>query len=346
MTATPADPPYLPGLSLAEYAALMHREFPELAGALWLDRPGIGAALASLTGTVNEFEDDDAGRGGSYRRAQCSPLVRARGIHSLFSLAAGVAKLADIRPGWRMLDVLGGDGLLTQVLRTAAPQAATITGDTAGNMVLAALQNGLPAVRQMAQCLLVRDAAVDAVVIAYGSHHIAPPDRSVACAEAARVLRPGGRLVLHDFAESSPVALWFSDVVHRYSRAGHSYRHFTDTEMAHHLATTGLHDIRVHRVYDPFVMHADDPAAARDLLADYLVDMYGLVALADEAPADVRSAAWKLAGNYFLYPEIAADGAVDIAGDGPVRCEPVVYETETGWAAEIPRVALVAVGEK
>jgi len=344
LTATSADPPYLPGLSLAEYAELIHREFPELADALWLDRPGIGAALASVTGTVNEFEDDDAGRGRSYRRAQRSQLVRARGIHSLFALAAGVARLADIRPGWRMLDVLGGDGLLAQVLRTVAPQAATITGDTAGNMVLAALRNGLPAVRQPAQCLLVRDEAVDAVVIAYGSHHIAPPDRSIACAEAARVLVPGGRLVLHDFEEGSPVALWFADVVHRYSRAGHSYRHFTAAEMAHHLAASGLRDVRVHRVYDPFVMRAADPARARDLLADHLVDMYGLVGLADEAPADVRRAAWKLASNYFLYPDIA--GGVDIAGGGSVRCEPVVYEAETGWVAEVPRVALVAVGEK
>jgi len=328
---------------MSEYADMMHRKFPELVDALWLDRPGIADVLAALAGTANEFEDDHDGRGQSYRRAQRSPMVRARGICSLFTLAAGVSRVADIRPGWRVLDVLGGDGLLAQVLETVAPRAgaAMITGDAAGNMVLAALRNGPPAVRQLAQCLLVRDESVDAVIIAYGSHHIPPADRAAACAEAARVLRPGGRLVLHDFEEGSPAAAWFSDVVHRHSRAGHPYRHFTVPEMERHLGTSGLRNIRVHRVYDPFVIRGDDPDQVRDLLADYLVDMYGLVDLADSL-VTVRQAAWKLAGNCFRYPDIA----VDIDGNGRPRDEPVVYETDSAWVAEVPRVALVAVGEK
>src|SRR5690606_418049 len=79
-----------------------------------------------------------------------------------------------------------------------------LAGDISGSMVAAALADGLPAVRQRADQLLLRDDVLDAVLIAYGSHHIAPSQRPRALSEAYRVLVPGGRVALHDFASDSP----------------------------------------------------------------------------------------------------------------------------------------------
>lgn len=51
----------------------------------------------------------------------------------------------------------------------------------------------------LAQALPFPDASVDAVVSTLAWHHIPPGARSAAAAEMARVLRPGGRLLIADF---------------------------------------------------------------------------------------------------------------------------------------------------
>ena len=345
MAQSTLDNEYLPGLSIDAYLNLIRTQFPELVDTVWLDRVGEGAVPAQLADLVNEFEDDtNEGRGTSYRRAQRDRMVRSTGIRSLFCLAADVDDVVRIPRRWRLLDVLGGDGLLAQMLKTVAPQVedTVITSDLAGHMVRAALHNNLPAIRQAAQFLLMRDEVVDAVLLAYGTHHIDPADRSLACQEAARVLRPGGRLVLHDFEEGSPVARWFSQVVHPYSRAGHAYRHFTAEEMSRCMESAGLRLVGVHRMYDPLIVRGAGPVEVCRRLADYLINMYGLTGVAEGAAGDdAQDAVWRLAQTSFRY------GADDGPDNGSTwQHSPAVYNDGSTWVAEVPRVALVAVGEK
>jgi ubiquinone/menaquinone biosynthesis C-methylase UbiE len=340
----PATEPYIPGIPVAEYAHLIESRFPAFADLLWFDRPGASAALDDLAQLVNEFETDaNAGRGASYRHAQRNRMVRARGIRTLFMLAAAVPDAKFITPRWTALDLLGGDGLLAHVFKTFAPHTenSVITSDAAGHMVAGALRAGLPAIRQQAQFLFLRDMTVDAVLLAYGTHHIPRHDRALVCREAARVLRPGGRLVLHDFEEGSPVALWFSEVVDRYARAGHQYDHFSAAELDRCYDQAGLRSVTVHKVYDPLVMPGDSPAEARSRLADYLINMYGLDYQASPRlnRQGVHDAVWELAENYFVYDE----GYVPSSG---WKSKPSVYQQDGTWVAEVPRVALVAVGQK
>ena len=78
-------------------------------------------------------------------------------------------------------------------------------------------------VRGDAMRLPAADRSVDAVTMAFGIRNVQRPD--VACAEVARVLRPGGRLAILEFGVPpipgiKPLCLWyFTHVLPRVGRA-------------------------------------------------------------------------------------------------------------------------------
>lgn len=330
-SSAPASPPADPTL-----ADLYHRA-PELYALLDPAR-----LAAEEPPPPTDFEDtDEGGRGDSYRLAQQDPTVRLHGIRQLLTLASPGGTLSSWRPGQVVVDLLGGDGTVARAVElftAPAHRPTVLTSDMSAGMVRAAQQRALPAVRQAAQRLRLRDGSVDAVLMAYGTHHIPRAERATAVSEAHRVLRPGGALVLHDFAERSAVARWFADVVDRYSHTGHDYPHFTPDELERLFAEAGLSDVTVGRMYDPLVLTAPTRDEARRRLGDHLRWMYGLTSL----PGDETRAAWR-----------AADLAEETFRHTPGERAPgqqvteVTYEaTAHGWQAELPRVALVAVGRR
>ncbi|MFC6732640.1 MULTISPECIES: class I SAM-dependent methyltransferase [unclassified Haladaptatus] len=106
-------------------------------------------------------------------------------------LEAGLAYAT--RPVTRLLDVGGGTGRASRALSVPEP----VVVDAAGGMLREATTRGLAAVQGDATRLPVQTASVDAVVIVDALHHM-PRHRAV-IAEAARVLRPGGVLVVREF---------------------------------------------------------------------------------------------------------------------------------------------------
>lgn len=127
-------------------------------------------------------------------------IMRERAIKRRVIEAAGLAS------GGRLLDVGCGTGTLVILAKQAYP-SAEVTGldgdpvilDRARRKALAAgvdirLDEG------MAYALPYADASFDAVVSTLTFHHLAPSQGEGALREAARVLRPGGRLVIADFA--------------------------------------------------------------------------------------------------------------------------------------------------
>jgi SAM-dependent methyltransferase len=89
-------------------------------------------------------------------------------------------------------DVGGGTGALLDAIHAAAPGARVVTLDASAQMLrVARARRGASAIVADAVALPLADGTADAVVLAYVLFHLADPGRAVA--EAARLLRPGGR---------------------------------------------------------------------------------------------------------------------------------------------------------
>lgn len=115
------------------------------------------------------------------------------------ALGAGFARAE--RTVDRVLDVGGGSGRAAE----AVPVENRVVVDFSRGMLSRARDRGLDAVRGDATQLPVMEAVVDAVVIVDALHHF--PDQAGALREAARVLRPGGVLVVRDFDPSHPLGV-------------------------------------------------------------------------------------------------------------------------------------------
>ena len=102
------------------------------------------------------------------------------------------------RPGDTVLDVAAGTGVSTVEL--AAGGVRAIACDFSQGMLRAGAHRPVPMVAGDAMALPLADAAVDGLVISFGLRNVADPD--VALREFARVVRPGGTLVVCEF--SSP----------------------------------------------------------------------------------------------------------------------------------------------
>jgi SAM-dependent methyltransferase len=112
----------------------------------------------------------------------------------------GFVEWCDPRPEDRALDVAGGPGALAGVL---APRVGSITVLDTSARLLEFVPEGAGRVLGRAEQLPFPDASFDLVTCVNSLHHIARPPRALD--EMARVLAPGGRIVLEDFiADDDP----------------------------------------------------------------------------------------------------------------------------------------------
>ncbi|MEM8739340.1 MAG: bifunctional demethylmenaquinone methyltransferase/2-methoxy-6-polyprenyl-1,4-benzoquinol methylase UbiE [Planctomycetota bacterium] len=135
-------------------------------------------------------------------------------VHSLGRDQAwrrAAVRAADIQPGDRVLDVACGTGDLSLAFQDTA--AAHVVGiDFTVPMLAVANQKDPGPERPTyyagdALRLPVADASVDVVSIAFGIRNVADP--AAALAEFARVLRPGGRLIVLEFTvPPNPLVRW------------------------------------------------------------------------------------------------------------------------------------------
>lgn len=133
---------------------------------------------------------------------------------------ARTVKIATVKPGDHVLDMACGTGDLTEAFaRTDASRV--VGGDFTPEMLdlarrkqarLSAAQAGkITYVSADAMNLQFETASFDVLSIAFGIRNVADPARALA--EFARVLRPGGRLVVLEFDKPrNPVVRWGNDL--------------------------------------------------------------------------------------------------------------------------------------
>ena len=123
------------------------------------------------------------------------------GLHRLWKAFA--VSVARIRPGERVLDVASGSGDLARAI--AARGAEVWMSDINGPMLARGRDRMLdagrvvPAVRCDAERLPFADARFDCVSVGFGLRNMTR--KETALAEMARVLKPGGRLLVLEFSQ-------------------------------------------------------------------------------------------------------------------------------------------------
>lgn len=174
-----------------------------------------------------------------------------------------VTAMAARPEGANVLDVAAGPGNVAVELVARGAEHVTAL-DLSYNMLAEGARRGherISWVNGDAQALPFPDATFDAVTISFGLRNV--PDPKLAVGEFARVLRPGGRVVVCEFA--APTAPWFRAVYQRYlvgllpqlarviSSSPAAYRYLADSilawpdrrELADWLAAAGFSEVLV-----------------------------------------------------------------------------------------------------
>jgi demethylmenaquinone methyltransferase/2-methoxy-6-polyprenyl-1,4-benzoquinol methylase len=172
------------------------------------------------------------------------------GLHRVWK--AYTVAVAQVREGDRVLDIAAGTGDLTLAFaRKVGPKGLVLHSDINEAMLRRGrdrlLDAGVlaPSLLADAQALPLPDAAFDVVSVAFGLRNMTRKEEALA--EFARVLKPGGRLLVLEFSKVAkplaPVYDWYSfNVLPRLGRwiAGDadSYRYLAESIRMHPDAAT------------------------------------------------------------------------------------------------------------
>jgi SAM-dependent methyltransferase len=185
--------------------------------------------------------------------AHAGPDTNERQLVPGRSWAAWSRALGHLLPALRVADIGCGEGYLTVeasrwASRVIAVDRSPLVLKRARALATRRRVRNVIWKRGELEKLPLRDASVDVALLSQALHHA--PDPARALAEAARIVAPGGRVLVLDLREHDEN--WVKD------RLGDRWLGFTDEAMARLLKAAGLTDVRVsvgaRRTGDPFTV--------------------------------------------------------------------------------------------
>jgi SAM-dependent methyltransferase len=273
-------------LDLKEYFNFIFKNYPK--EVLVLDLYKIYQNISKKDWVENFLKDNNnefslQGRGLNYLDSiDAELLARQEGVKTLLKLSNKDNSL-NFPADYLICDLLAGNGYVNLVANIILPvnkKPYFINSDISFFMFKESWKRNLFSVWQNANDLFwLKSNMIDAAIFAYGTHHIPQEERSQSLREAARILKPNGRLVMHDFEEGSQMSAWFQNVVNNFSISGHDYPHFYKEEMLTLFKNAGLKNIKLEYADDPFSIISNTENDALLGLAKYVTQMYGLVHL-------------------------------------------------------------------
>jgi len=226
---------------------------------------GLGPLAALLeaefeTAAQTETGRADAARLAEVRRlrrenfeAHAGPDTNERQLVPGRSWAAWSRALGHLMPAVRVADIGCGEGYLTieasrWASKVIAIDRSPIVLKRARSLATRRRVRNVIWKRGDLDRLPLRDASVDIALLSQALHHAADPARAVA--EAARIVVPGGRVLVLDLREHDEK--WVR------SRLGDRWLGFADEQMAKLLKNAGLTNVKVtvgaRRTGDPFTV--------------------------------------------------------------------------------------------
>jgi SAM-dependent methyltransferase len=228
-------------------------------GPLWpLLRAQFDAASATAEGRADDARLEEVRRVRKENFEEHGAATDTRQIVPGRSWAAWSRALGHLLPRLEIADLGCGDGYLTiEAARFAekviavdrSPSALARAKQLAKRKSLSAQSAAkIEWKRGELERLPLKDSSVDVALLSQALHHAASPAKAVA--EAARIVRPGGRVLVLDLREHDEQ--WVRD------RLGDAWLGFDDSELARLMKTAGLTDVKVsvgaRRVRDPFTV--------------------------------------------------------------------------------------------
>jgi demethylmenaquinone methyltransferase/2-methoxy-6-polyprenyl-1,4-benzoquinol methylase len=192
------------------------------------------------------------------RRYQLANTVMSMGMDRLWRRRAS-ALVRQWKPA-RLLDVATGSGDLARVIEAASPDTEVTGADFSAEMLAVARSLGSQRlVEADALALPFEDGAFDAVTVAFGLRNMESWERALR--EMARVIRPGGHLLVLDFSIPGPplrtlyslylhhvlprLAGWITGEADAYRYLGDSIELFPQgRDLCERIQTTGFSDAK------------------------------------------------------------------------------------------------------
>lgn len=330
---------YLEGMLFNEYLEHIKNNAIDLYKKIdFADEERLNNWLARMQKSCTGFSTK-GGRGAAYRAGQKrNPLARKNGVRDLF-------KIVEQDSPKSVLDALGGSGTMSRVRSLLEdefenPIPLIITSDLDSDQISAALKDGFLAIRQPAQDTLFKSNTFDAILFAYGTHHLPVSTRPEAWREAYRLLNDQGRIIVQDFETGTPTEKWYSEVLHLTTKTGHACTHFTANQLRDDLIDSGFKNVEIHYIYDAFILCGDTEEEALVNGIRHIVNLFGMEYLYPES--DNRKNWLEIIerlDRYFTIPEY-------VQLNGEFERKITVRKVGDQYEAEFPRVALVVTGVK